>query len=291
MIMGGFHYFEGSPDKEGALFKAVHPLRYQDVISMLKDETISLPPEEEIRDRSKSHWLVKAIVLVQALWFVSQCIARGFEKLPTTELEIVTFGYMVINVGVFIAWWDKPRNVDRPIRVFQKPTEQYSADPVDCYGEVILAIMGSQDTCVELHKRTKVPMFYAGNPDGEEGIAGIIALIVSVVFGAIHCIAWSFDFGSHTEQLLWRISSIAITTVPVLLFLAFVVVFLMIPDSPQINLFRTTMLCLGFAAIALLALSYVAARLTTLVLAFMNLASLPPGVLQAVHWTTLIPHL
>ena len=115
--MGGFHYFEGS-DKAGAACTAVHPLRYQDVISMLKNETISLPPEEEIQDKSKSDWLAKMIVLLQTLWFVTQCIARGIEKLPTTKLEIITLAYTAIYFGMFIAWWDKPRNVDRPIRVF-----------------------------------------------------------------------------------------------------------------------------------------------------------------------------
>jgi hypothetical protein len=37
---------------------------------------------------------------------------------------------------------------------------------------------------------------------------------VMAVFGGIHCIAWSFDFPSHNEQLLWRISSITITGIP-----------------------------------------------------------------------------
>ena len=101
MIMGGFHYFEGS-DKAGAPCTVVHPLRYQDVISMLENETISLPPEEEIQDKSKSDWLAKTIVLLQTLWFVTQCIARGIENLPTTELEIVTLAYTAINIGMFI---------------------------------------------------------------------------------------------------------------------------------------------------------------------------------------------
>jgi hypothetical protein len=40
-------------------------------------------------------------------------------------------------------------------------------------------------------------------------IPGVI--LVTMVFGGIHCVAWSFAFPSPTEQLLWRISSIAIT--------------------------------------------------------------------------------
>jgi hypothetical protein len=302
MIMGGFHYFEGS-DKEDTPYKAAYPLRYQDVISMLDDETISLPLEEELRDKSKSPWLIKTIVLLQAFWFIAQCIARGIEKLPITELEIVTLAYMFINVCMFIAWQDKPRNVDHPIRVSQKPTRQdsvESVEPVEGWTKVFLVIAGSQDTLVELHKRTKVPMFYSGDPDGEVGIANLITLAAGVVFGAIHCIAWSFDFGSHTELLLWRLSSIAITAAPVLFVLTLAVAAQLVVDQgPLRNPYLEIIACLVFCLVAslilvllpLLALLYIAARLTTPVLAFMNLASLPPGAFQAVYWTTLIPHL
>jgi len=162
MIMGGFHYFEGS-DEAGAPCNAVHPLRYQDVVSMLKNKTISLPPEAEIQDKSKSDWLAKTIALFQTLWFVTQCIARSIENLPTTELEIVTLAYTAINVGMFIAWWDKPRNVDRPIRVFHKPVEEDEAETINWIEKIMYPIAGDQDRTFNLHKRTKVPMFYSGS--------------------------------------------------------------------------------------------------------------------------------
>jgi hypothetical protein len=226
MIMGGFHYFEGS-DNSGAPCNAVHPLRYQDVISMLKNKTISLPPEEEIQDKSKSDWLAKMIILLQTLWFVTQCIARGIEKLPTTELEIVTLAYTAIYFGMFIAWWDKPRNVDRPIRVFHKPAEKDEAETMIWLGAMLNSIIGDQDSLVNLHERTKVPMFYSGKPkDKEIGAADGITVATGVVFGAIHCIAWFFDFPSHTELFLWRLSSAAITAVPTLLTLSLVSGFL-----------------------------------------------------------------
>ena len=56
--------------------------------------------------------------------------------------------------------------------------------------------------------------FVVGRRD-EWDISSISGLIlVTMVFGGIHCIAWSFAFPSSTEQLLWRISSIAITGIP-----------------------------------------------------------------------------
>jgi hypothetical protein len=293
MIMGGFHYFEGS-DKAGAHYNAIYPLRYQDVIPMLKNGSISLPTEDEIKDRSKSDWLAKTIALLQTLGFVAQCIARGIEKLPMTELEIVTLAYTAINVGMFIAWWDKPRNVDRPIRVYHKPVTGDEAFSKHWAEKVLLVIAGNQDDLVNLHERTKAPMFYSGKPTGKETFtADGITLAAGVVFGAIHCIAWSFDFRSHTELLLWRVSSIAITAVPALLLLSIIVFYLdLVPDESSPAYALVAILpTLVLASAPLSGLLYVVARLTTIVLAFMNLSSLPPGAFQAVHWTTLIPHL
>ena len=101
--MGGFHYFQGS-DKAGDQYNAVHPLTYENVVSMLRNKTLSLPTEQELQNQSKSDGLAKTLVLFQTLWFVAQCIARRIENLATTELEIVTLAYAAIYVGVFIAW-------------------------------------------------------------------------------------------------------------------------------------------------------------------------------------------
>ena len=52
-------------------------------------------------------------------------------------------------------------------------------------------------------------------------IADVIMLGVGVCFGAIHCIAWHFSFPTHAELLIWRISSVAITAVPIYMPLIF----------------------------------------------------------------------
>jgi hypothetical protein len=189
--------------------------------------------------------------------------------------------------------------VDRPIRVFHKPVEKDTADPTGWFEVMIAPIIGGQDKTVNLHERTKVPTFYSGNPKDKEVVtADGITVAAGVVFGAIHCIAWFFDFPSHTELFLWHLSSVAITAVPALLTFSLVLgllfsehgeegsVLFWVLFLPLVLLFITSIFLMP-----LLGLLYVAARLTTIVLAFMNLASLPPGAFQAVHWTTLIPHL
>ena len=103
-----------------------------------------------------------------------------------------------------------------------------------------------------------------------------------MVFGGIHCIAWSFAFPSPTEQLLWRISSIAITGIP----LAVAgIVFI----RNQLDYDNPVSLILGITLILLIFL-YPVSRILLLVLSLTTLRSLPPSAYQTVQWTTFIPH-
>jgi hypothetical protein len=286
IIMGGFHCFTGS-DKAKESYKPEHPLRRRDVISLLRAKTIGLPTEGEIQDRSKSDWFAKTLVLFQTLWFVMQCIARRIEHLPTTELEIVTLAYTTIYFGIFLAWWDKPRNVEWPVRVFQQPIGPEGKDSVPWWIRVLGIIVGAQDDWVNLHEERKVPIFYSGDPkDDRLLVADGMTLTAGVVFGAIHCIAWSFDFATPIQALLWRLSAVAITAVPVV----FMIPIGLLVLSEKRSMPITSVLVIGWF-IPLLGLLYITARLITVILAFISLFSLPPGAFETVHWTTLIPHL
>jgi hypothetical protein len=233
--MGGFHLFQHheqylAPDTESQNSKPLNP--YEDDIPYhplgIDDLTkgtfhINVPSKEEIQDRSKSDWLAKGLVLVQITWFVMQCIARAPEKLPLTELEIVTLAYAMMNFGTYVCWWHKPLNVDRPVRVYEKSASdrrdgrlERGATPhgsrlpqsicmqlVFGLGKGIRFLVGIQDGDVKLSDKDKVPTFWSGNPTGPQVFhADIITLLVGLVFGAIHCIAWHFTFASHTEVIL-----------------------------------------------------------------------------------------
>jgi hypothetical protein len=306
--MGGFHYFKKRHDTgyhqglNGFQLHAnylegnrnpvttigdevpVHPLTTEDVITLVQRGIFELPTEEEIQDRSKSDWLAKTVVIVQTLWFVTQFIIRQIQGLHTTELEILTLAYATVSFGIYIAWWNKPRNVDCPIRVFQMPRRQrHQRMSWNWWAEIGKAIVGTQDIWVDLHQRRKVPKFYSGNPEVSEAtFADCLTLAAGVVFGAIHCIAWTFDVSSPTETFLWQISSAAITVLPVFVFLAYLGYSLLGVKLLAFPLFVFMMLS---------GLLYIVARILTLVLAFVSLTSLPPGTLQAVEWTTWIPHI
>ena len=305
--MGGFHLFE--PTSSDTQYtsqeddKPLHPLLADD-LTLHDMYSLTMPTEAEIMDKGKSDWLAKSLVLLQTSWFVTQCLARGMKHLPVTHLEIVTLAYAAMNFVIFIFWWKKPRNVHRPIRVFRRSagdTQSQVGDPVPdieriseatwkAIGKRLIAmiyfIVGLQDQDVDLRREDKVPMFWANSTGGKDLIiSDSIVLVVGVCFGAIHCVAWHFSFPTHTELLMWRITSIALTTLPICIPLIFGLAGLLgglleLDDSADIV----------FCTAPVIGILYIFARVITLVLAFVSLRDLPPGAYETVHWTTFIPH-
>lgn len=150
----------------------------------------------------------------------------------------------------------------------------------------------------------RVCTFYAGigedsDDNGEIIPTMIVASGIAALFGAIHCAAWSFAFPSHTEQLLWRVSSIAITFLPLSIPLITGVTWLKdwlehresVADKVTFFVVKICLAVLAFLSFILGAFVYIVARVTLLVLALMSLRSLPTEAYQTVHWTTFIPHI
>ena len=132
-------------------------------------------------------------------------------------------------------------------------------------------------------------MFYAG-PDSEiTWTSGILGAVIATIFGGIHCVAWSFQFASHTEQLLWRIASLSITCLPMVVVFSAPMVDLVDEEKMPGWLFVLSGLS-GIIIIFGSTILYVLSRVALLVIALMSLRSLPPGPYETVHWTTFIPH-
>jgi hypothetical protein len=109
-------------------------------------------------------------------------------------------------------------------------------------------------------------------------------LLITIVFGAVHCVAWSYAFPSHVEKLLWRLSALSIVAMPVVIVLGIVVY------QNFFFLDQTIWMVVLFAGL-FGALLYIPARILLLTLTFTTLRSLPLAAYQTVQWTTFIPHI
>jgi hypothetical protein len=277
---------------------------------------------EEIWDKSKDNFMLKVLVVLQTGWFIAQCIARGAQHLPLTELEVMTIAFVAVNLVIYGLWWNKPLNVERGIRVYnpsgaakeaverqdqgQEGQAGFSRSTTFIGDEIVSPfqrfsqIIGYKPRTAGFRDQRRVGTFYSGDPKWVDLWPLISVLVVPsltvAAFGAIHCIAWGFAFPSTTQRTLWRVASIVVTGAPIVLILIWIawaaVYFTLRAWSLHGTRSDTVMsVVVMIASFVILVPVYLAARLTLLVLPFLSLKTLPPGAYRSVRWTEFIPHL
>lgn len=281
-IMGGFHYF----DNLGKPYSPLHPYT---INTLIFSGEIELPSDQEIMDRAKSNLLTKVLALMQISWFIVQGITRGFNSMYITKLEILTISYIMVNFLLWLAWWGKPQNTERPIQVVREfPPVPFPAKSKDYARHLVDTMFGDQDRHVMLPNLKYVPMFYSGRPtESQVLVANSVALLIGSAFAGINCIAWSHESPLFTELVLWRLSSLAIFG---LFFLGCISAFLVwsLEFMLEWNYRRSDWLVSRL--LLLYGLLYGAARILSIVLAFIELRSLPSGAYETFYWVDFIPH-
>lgn len=295
--MGGFYLYDGD--------EPLHPLHYDDVVYMVMKHILIPPTVEEIRDKSKGDAFSKGLALLQTGWFVMQCITRRVQRLPITELEIVTLAYAAVNVGMYWFWWDKPLNVEVPTRVHYNDPLVSTGMHINAvhgwYSVVFSAVLGSLPSDEsDLTEMKRVPTFYAANDSYSDmdTKAFAMSMVAFFIFGAIHCTAWMFSFPTQTEQNLWHIFSVAILGVPVFtattlwaLRYARAYDHLYSSDASFLHALAQSVISLLVFLQPVVALLYIIARIVLLTLAFTSLRALPGGAYETLAWTDYIPHI
>lgn len=81
----------------------------EDILPYLRDgDFLDLPPflsGEQLMDRSKSDALLKVIAMIQSLYLLIQVVARKYQALPLTELELASTAYVLCTVITYIFWF------------------------------------------------------------------------------------------------------------------------------------------------------------------------------------------
>jgi len=313
--MGGFMLYEGNRP-----IRVLFPYQLASY-SLTGNGDFPRISKTEIDDKSKGDAISKGVVILQTGWFVVQCIARAAQGLPVTELELITVAFAALNFVIYVLWWEKPLNVQRGVRVYEKRRTAeplYDGDveatvgfwgalrdgifylptaivrgPLEDYDFrfswlsriALWPIIQSLDiiTGEMSHDFTglRVTTFYPYFKFEERPLGFLVVTVVASAFGGIHCIGWLFTFPSSAERTLWQVASVLITSVPIAVSLLTFTSSVPISESD-----------VDFITIIVTSLSffYALGRLVLLVLSFLCLRSLPPAAYHVVHWTSFIPH-
>ena len=207
--------------------------------------------EDYILDQAASSSLSKALLIVQVAWFCTNCASRLFQRLPLSLLEVSTAAHAFCTLLTYVVWRSKPLNVATPTLLREKDAQEVyalikcSENEYDKALELVLKRVAGDSSMptgphssekivlaagalqhllptpsrpllspafiFKRHDRRLVPgAFRAGDFKKNPSIP-LTLCICPIIYGLPHFLAWSDQFPTPLERLLWRISSLVVT--------------------------------------------------------------------------------
>lgn len=224
--MGGFLF--ASPGSE------MFPIDAEQLFRLINDGFIVYPDldVEEIQDKSKTEGMARMIAVLQAVWFLINCIIRVAQHLTLTTLELTTLSFILIFFATSFCWKNKPKDISRAIilttntpittirskyhpypdqRWYQTPLDFLSRDEWVCgrlwryYTQILhylhIPIFARPNTKPYDHFPSDIFLRLDRQAEG-------IFTLFELLFACIFILAWNFEFPTPTERLIWRISAV-----------------------------------------------------------------------------------
>ncbi|KAF8414474.1 hypothetical protein L210DRAFT_3467189 [Boletus edulis BED1] len=305
--MGGFLY----RDDKGVS----RTIDSREFLRLCKANEIANPviTAKDIKGRSKSDALGKAILAPQLFWFMLQVVVRGSTGLAVTLIELDTVCMAVLSLLVLFLWWDKPLRLDC-CHTFYSPREvkpdpptaialyvsnAWKSDP-SCLSTLMGCFIHTQEAQSTTNDKETTLVVKNDKPSRSKSsrlvdkldkdlVTAVSCGVTWMILGGLHLIAWNFDFPTEMEKVLWRVASLTLAAGPpatLSLFLIFRIAdFLELCslDDCLDKVEGLTMVSVGILTIV--------SRLLLVALMLVSLCALPCSAHQTLSWTAYIPHL
>lgn len=208
-----------------------------------------------------------------------------------------------MTFSTYIAWWEKPQNVVRPIRVPETEVKLHDQDtPYDTLAsrlpstlalhtltneQLLTVLCGFPDDIFGPEGSGKMSRFNSGQAYSDYDIGTLLmSMVMGMVSAGICCIAWSFDSLelSFVEVVLWRLFSLSFSFV--ILFAIVAIGNLLVTDYTDERIEEVLITIIIFTI-----MFHVASRIGLFILAFAALRNLPTAAYETIYWANLIPHI
>jgi hypothetical protein len=285
-------------------------------------------PNVSSRQLEKIHkggTLAKAIAVLQVIYLALQLLVRKITNLPCSQIEIATLAFAASSLITYGLYWNKPQDVESVhiVKANRLPTIEDVEKILDVRNgdtppiwkrfrkmsrtddELDLAPISNDCTRPLVYWKLvitpKLPLSMQNfaNCNMELLVLSVGVLIGGTIFGGLHCLAWNFHFPTPTEALAWRVCSVTVSGLP--LIITAVSGFWMDADTldqrwrfdiamkKAFQIPKTKKRVLGGIVVMLLSL-YILARLFLMVEIFRTLFFLPPEAFIDT-WSGSFPHL
>ena len=253
---------------------------------------------EELNDKSKGDALVKGAAVLQITWLVVQIIARTFQTLAISQLEITVVAFAACAIVTYSLLWHKPQDVKMPIYIDIPHTLTREQIIQLAARSAVSTLMVHQFWLHGVAIRTMADSVFPWTPGIRVQFLGMKKPVYvnqflvgiglgGVIFGGIHFAAWNFQFPSKIEAILWRCSCTWLVAFPPI----GITIYCVAQHIARKSRFSDEKLNgwlrpLGHVTLPI----YLLARLFLLVEVFRCLAYPPPSLFKAISWPSVIPH-
>jgi hypothetical protein len=230
--------------------------------------------ENEISDKNKDDMLIKVLALLQVVWLCIQIVIRAVEEKQSSQLEVTALAMAICAFVTYLLLIWQPKDVYTPTSI----VAQSSPDQAEFDKLVLLSFVPPFPN----GRKNPATSNFSSYPSSSLDYRGVMFGLV--IFGAIHLVAWNFQFPSAVEQLLWRISSLAVVCLPLALLASESLLAMEFERLPPLMIIIIIFLVYFFVFFFCLA------RIFLLVEAFRSTYYLPPSSYIAT-WANNMPHL
>lgn len=186
-------------------------------------------------------------------------------------LELNTFAHCISAFFIYVFWWHKPYDVATHVYI--------ESNHVHKYKELL---------CIR-SRNMNDEMFSSNDWAGAGFWRPLVMILIFLLYGAIHSLAWQYHFPTHAEEIIWRCASIATASS------GLIVLVTMLRGVKWVYLELSTWA--RFAKKSLHAIAYffgfvaIAARSFLVVESFRALPNSPASIYEVPRWTAYIPHI
>lgn len=175
--------------------------------------------KDEIQDKSKADWLLKSLAVLQVVWIIINVIFRFTTGLAVSQIEIATVAFAIMAVLIYLANWWKPKDISQPTVLHFYGYGKRPGHLRDRKQSFTKRILSPSWTIDRAESGVSHNINRAANDvlwlEGEIPLLFYLMAGSSFGFGALHCLAWNFEFPTWVELICWRIASLASAILPV----------------------------------------------------------------------------
>ncbi|KAK1758781.1 hypothetical protein QBC47DRAFT_397603 [Echria macrotheca] len=171
---------------------------------------ISLPftlAASEIHDKSKDDALVKTVAMLKVGLLAVDLARRAAARIPASQVEVMALAFACCALFSYPVLLPQPQGVGVPTVIHAKRSAA-SLEEMERISRRGYLVLGGRPG------EYAIPDFTAAMQPGAGFVTSVGTGVALVVFGAVHLAAWDLAFPSVLERLLWRVSAVLVTGLP-----------------------------------------------------------------------------